>query len=62
LIYALGYGIGRAWIESLRTDQLLLWGTNLPVSELLSIVVAIVAACLLIYKHVMIYRQKKKEI
>lgn len=62
LIYVLGYGIGRAWIESLRTDQLLLWGTNIPVSELLSILLAVVAACLLIYKHVTLYRQKRKEV
>lgn len=62
LIYAFGYGIGRAWIESLRTDQLLLWGTNIPVSELLSILVAVVAACILIYKHIMLYKQKKKEV
>lgn len=61
LIYALGYGIGRTWIESLRTDQLLLWGTNIPVSQLLSIVVSVVAACLLIYKHIMLYRQNNKE-
>lgn len=31
-IYMVGYGIGRFWIESLRTDQLLLWGTGIPVS------------------------------
>lgn len=62
LIYALGYGIGRAWIESLRTDQLLLWGTNIAVSELLSILVAVAAACLLIYKHAMLYKKKKKEV
>jgi phosphatidylglycerol---prolipoprotein diacylglyceryl transferase len=59
LIYALGYGIGRAWIESLRTDQLLLWGTNIPVSEMLSIAVAVVAACLLIYNYIMLYKNKK---
>lgn len=62
LIYGLGYGIGRAWIESLRTDQLLLWGTNIPVSEILSIAVAVVAAGLLIYNYVKLYKQKKKEI
>ena len=28
-IYLLGYGIGRFWIESLRTDQLILFGTGL---------------------------------
>jgi len=31
-MYVAGYGLGRFWIESLRTDQLLLWGTNIPVS------------------------------
>lgn len=31
-IYVSGYGLGRFWIESLRTDQLLLWNTNIPVS------------------------------
>lgn len=36
LIYLAGYGIGRFWIEWLRTDQLLLWGTNIPVSMLLA--------------------------
>ncbi|WP_455715579.1 prolipoprotein diacylglyceryl transferase [Anaerosporobacter sp.] len=61
LLYVLGYGIGRAWIESLRTDQLLLWGTNIAVSEILSITVAIVAAFLLIYNHVKLYKQKKRE-
>ena len=30
--YLLGYGIGRFWIESLRTDQLLLPGIRVPVS------------------------------
>ena len=47
--YFLGYGLGRMWIERLRTDQLLLWGTELPASELLSILLVIVAAGFLIY-------------
>ncbi len=34
--YLLLYGIGRFFIEGLRTDQLILWGTSLPVSQLLS--------------------------
>ncbi len=34
--YILGYGIGRFWIESLRTDQLLLTGTSIPISMLVS--------------------------
>ncbi len=39
LIYLIGYGLGRAWIEGLRTDQLkiAMWGAEFPVSQLLSI-------------------------
>lgn len=48
LSYLLLYGIGRAWIEGLRTDQLLLPGTGIPVSQLLSVLLAAAAAfCLL---------------
>lgn len=36
LIYLLGYGLGRVWIEGLRTDQLLLPVVELPVSQLLA--------------------------
>ncbi|EKC62241.1 Prolipoprotein diacylglyceryl transferase, partial [human gut metagenome] len=28
LIYLTGYGMGRFWIEGIRTDQLLISGTN----------------------------------
>ena len=36
LMYLIGYGLGRIWIEGLRTDQLLLPVVGLPVSQLLS--------------------------
>lgn len=36
LMYLCGYGAGRFWIEGLRTDQLLIPGTGLPVSRLLA--------------------------
>ena len=48
LVYLLLYGIGRFWIEGLRTDQLLLAGTNLPVSQILSGILVIVSTVLLI--------------
>lgn len=35
-VYVMGYGLGRLWIESLRTDQLLVPGTTIPVSQMLS--------------------------
>lgn len=41
LLYLAGYGIGRFWIEDLRTDQLLIPGIGLPVSQVLSMIVAI---------------------
>ena len=31
-LYIAGYGIGRFWIESIRTDQLYITGTTVPVS------------------------------
>ena len=40
LLYFAGYGIGRAWIESIRTDQLYITGTSIPVSLALGIVMA----------------------
>ena len=52
-IYLLGYGLGRCWIEGLRTDQLILFSTGIPVSQALSIVMVIVSA-------VVIFFQRKK--
>ncbi|MCI8512662.1 MAG: prolipoprotein diacylglyceryl transferase [Lachnospiraceae bacterium] len=46
-VYLAGYGIGRAWIEGLRTDSLLIPGTTVAVSQALSLVVAASAACML---------------
>ena len=40
LLYLLLYGIGRFWIEALRTDQLLIPGTRIPVSQVLAAVLA----------------------
>lgn len=41
LLYLGGYGIGRAWIEGLRTDQLLFPGTEFAVSQVLAILLAV---------------------
>ena len=41
LIYLGGYGLGRAWIEGIRTDQLYIHGTTIPVSQVLAIVLVI---------------------
>ena len=49
--YLMGYGLGRVWIEGLRTDQLLLPGTTVAVSQLLSAVVAVGAFIWLARQH-----------
>lgn len=36
LLYLGGYGLGRFWIEAIRTDQLYLTGTSIPVSQLIA--------------------------
>ncbi len=48
-LYFLLYGLGRFWIEGLRTDQLILFATGIPVSQLLSAVMVLAAAAVLIW-------------
>ncbi|MBS6644247.1 MAG: prolipoprotein diacylglyceryl transferase [Clostridiaceae bacterium] len=50
-IYLLGYGLGRCWIEGLRTDQLILFSTGIPVSQALSIVMVIVSAVVIFFQR-----------
>lgn len=44
LMYLIGYGVGRFWIEGLRTDQLLIPGIGWPVSQVLAAVMAVGSA------------------
>lgn len=46
--YLMFYGIGRFWIEGLRTDSLLLWGTNIAVSQALSGALAVLGLAMII--------------
>ncbi len=56
LLYLGGYGLGRAWIEGIRTDQLFIPGTVYPVSQVLAILLfAGAVLCDLIVR-----RRKKK--
>jgi phosphatidylglycerol:prolipoprotein diacylglycerol transferase len=50
-IYFVGYGLGRFFIESLRTDQLKLWHTDLAVSQLLSAVLVLIGVIALAIGH-----------
>ncbi len=51
LLYFIGYGLGRLWIEGLRTDQLLLWGTNIAVSQLLSLILVVASLIIIVLKR-----------
>ena len=46
-LYLLLYGIGRFWIEGLRTDQLIFFGTGLAVSQMLALVMVVVSLCII---------------
>ncbi len=65
LMYVLWYGVGRAWIEGLRTDSLML-GT-IRISQLVAILTAVVAVILILknrkkYKDVpVIYPELEEE-
>ena len=47
--YVAWYGLGRAWIEGLRTDSLYLGSTGIRTSQLLAIVSCVVAVGLMLY-------------
>lgn len=47
--YLVGYGLGRFWIEGIRTDQLKLWNTNIPVSQLLAAILVVLGTGLFVY-------------
>ena len=48
LIYFFWYGLGRAWIEGLRTDSLYIGGSGIRVSQLLSLILALTAGTILL--------------
>lgn len=53
LLYLGGYGLGRAWIEGIRTDTLFIPHTTIAVSQVLAIVLVVVsvAADIFIRRH-----------
>ena len=57
-LYVAWYGLGRAWIEGLRTDSLYLFGTGIRVSQLLAAVSC--AAALGFVAYVRITRKPKQ--
>ncbi len=50
LLYLFGYGLGRAWIEGLRTDSLYIGSTGIRVSQALSLALVLICGALLLYE------------
>ena len=59
-IYVFGYGLGRVWIEGLRTDQLIFFNTGLAVSQVLSGILVILSGAVLIYNKIQNTKTEKK--
>lgn len=58
IVYFIGYGSGRAWIEYIRTDQLYITGTRIPVSIVVSAVMIVVAVVCDIVVRVLLHQGK----
>ena len=61
LVYLGGYGLGRFFIEGLRTDQLLIPHTQIAVSQVLAMVMFVFAAALNAYIRVGLSKNKNKD-
>lgn len=59
LYYLAGYGLGRAWIEGIRTDTLFIPGTTVPVSQVLAVV--LFAGAVLADISIRLWRRKKND-
>lgn len=51
LMYLWGYGLGRVWIEGLRTDSLMISALNIRVSQLLAAICVLGASIILVKKR-----------
>ena len=56
ILYVLWYGLGRLWVEGLRTDSLYIGATGIRVSQLLAGVSALIAALLLLRNKIVDHR------
>ena len=57
LLYLGGYGLGRFWIEGIRTDQLYIMGTHIPVSQVIAAICVIASVAVDVAIRI---RMKKK--
>ena len=60
-LYLGGYGLGRVWIEGLRTDQLILGNTGIAVSQVLAGCMVLLSAIVLIVGNIRAKKAKKAD-
>ncbi|NLK21425.1 MAG: prolipoprotein diacylglyceryl transferase [Epulopiscium sp.] len=51
LLYLVGYGCGRTWIEGIRVDQLMVGNTGIAISQIVSIVLVLISISMIVYKR-----------
>jgi len=61
LMYLWGYGLGRVWIEALRTDALLIPGLKLRASQMIAAACVLVASVILVKKRFAVAKISKDE-
>ncbi len=54
--YLIWYSVGRFFIESLRTDSLYLWGTDIRIAQVISIIMILIGIIFIIFNHIKINR------
>lgn len=60
--YMVLYGVGRFWIEGLRTDQLFLWNTGIPVSQLVSVIMILIGGSVIGYHYWKLAKRTKEAV
>lgn len=58
-MYIWGYGLGRVWIEGLRTDSLMIPGAGFKVSQLVAAICVVAASIYIVYKRMSMGTQSK---
>lgn len=60
-LYLIGYGLGRFWIEGLRTDQLQIGSTGIAISQVVALASAAAGLLLIVYNRMRLRRNARPE-
>jgi len=60
LMYFFGYGVIRFFVESFRTDQMMLFNTNIPLNQVTAVLFALISGGLIVAGHIKTKRGEKE--